>query len=96
VFGLRVLFPGPGIVEAKQAPRLGRAAVLSASKKPLLKSTRVKVTKAGTVKLKLHLTAVARRALKTKHKLRIAVLITYTPTGGSPARKTVTVTLRHH
>jgi hypothetical protein len=96
VFGLRVMFPGPGIVEAKQAPRLGRAAVLSASKKPLLKSTRVKVTKAGTVKLKLHLTAVATRALKKKHKLPIRVLITYTPTGGSPARKTVTVTLRHY
>ncbi len=95
VIGLRVRFPGPGIVEVRQALRSGRAAVLSAAKKPLIKPASFKVTKAGTLKLKLHLTDAARRALRKKHKLQIRVLFRYAPTGGSPASKTVTVTVRH-
>ena len=69
--------------------------MLSASKKPLIKKTKVKLIRAGRATLKLALTAAARRTLK-KHKLRFRVLITYTPTGGSPASKTVTVTVRRH
>ncbi len=94
VIGLRVMFPGPGIVEIRQALRSSRAAVLSAGKKPLIKPTKAKLRRAGRATLKLALTAAARRTLK-KHKLRIRVLITYTPTGGSPRSKTVTVTVRH-
>ena len=62
VIGLRVMFPGPGIVEIRQALRSSRAAVLSASRKPLIKTTRVKLTKAGRATLKLALTAAARRS----------------------------------
>jgi len=52
--------------------------------------------KAERLRLELKLTAAGKRALRKKSKLRVNVLVTYTPTGGRPADRTITVTFRPH
>jgi alpha-tubulin suppressor-like RCC1 family protein len=90
---LHVHIPGPGLLVAGPNIHHGTLA-LAARKKSLLKKTTVTVAKAGTVKLKIRLTAAGRRALKRRHKLKLKVLLTFTPSGGSPASNTVTVTFK--
>jgi hypothetical protein len=51
----------------------------------------VTATKAGTVKIKLKLTATGKRALRRRHRLGVKVVITFTPAGGTPAGKAITV-----
>ena len=55
---------------------------------------RRKVAKAGTVKLRLRPTNVARGILELKQKLRVKVAVTFKPSDGKPQTATVPVVLR--
>jgi hypothetical protein len=54
----------------------------------------VTVVTAGTVGVKLKLTAAAQRLLRTKGKLGLKVRITFTPSGGTAITKTTSFTVR--
>jgi hypothetical protein len=92
--------PAPGVITASDASTATTAAVARAEiakkkkkKKPaLIKNTKVVVTAAGTVKVKLSLTKAGKKALKKKHgKLKVKVKFSYTPTGGLPNSVTKSV-----
>jgi len=81
-----VAVPGPGKL-TQRVTRKSRGATLTVCK------TSGQVTKAGTVKLTCKLSSATRAALR-KRSLRVSVKTTFTPTGGLPAHKTQTVTLK--
>jgi len=81
-----VRLPGPGTL-TQRVTRKSRGAVLTVCK------TSRKAAKAGTVKLTCKLSAATRKA-RAKGSLRVSVKTTFTPTGGLPASKTQTVTLK--
>lgn len=91
---LKVKVPAPGLLTALQAPVPHHGSSGGPPPKPLINPVTITVTRAGTVKIKLRLTRAGQNALKHKHSLKVKTLITYTPTGGTPASKTVTVTLK--
>ncbi len=87
--------PGPGLLTAKGQ---GASASVVASKakkaaKPIKPAT-VRARAAGTVKILLRPTRVARGILEQKHKLRARVAVTYRPSGGSPETASVSVLFR--
>jgi hypothetical protein len=55
-----------------------------------------RVTSGGKVTLPVKLTKAGRRALKLSGRLRIKAKIVYTPDGGAPIAKSVTVVLKAH
>ncbi len=79
--------PGPGTITQRVTRSSTVAAVLTVCK------TSAKATKAGWVKLTCKLSKATRAALR-KRSLRVSVKTTFTPTGGRPASKTQTVTLK--
>ncbi len=83
----RVHVPGPGTLTQRVTRSSNLAAVLTVCK------TSGKATKAGWVKLTCKLNAATRKALRQR-SLRVSVKTTFTPTGGLPASKTQTVTLK--
>jgi hypothetical protein len=93
---LPVQVPGPGRLSAKGEGPASGAAGASKAKKPrkLIKPVTVKVAKAGTVKLRLQPTDVARGILELKQNLRVKVAVTYAPSGGSVEKASVPVVLR--
>jgi hypothetical protein len=85
--------PGPGIVSFRD-PLLGATGVNNADAKPLIKPGKVVATKAGDVTLPLVPTTAGKSALKATGTIKIALAITFTPTGGTPNTETVKLTLR--
>jgi hypothetical protein len=73
-----------------RVPAAGR---LTATGKPPIKPASARVG-AGTTTLHLKPTQSARATLKRKHKLRVKVTVTYTPSGGSPQVATVPVVFK--
>jgi serralysin len=92
---LTVVVPGPGTVVAQDA---GAASATTARKrkkrKALVKTVRKTATKAGKVVLKIKPSKAGKKVLRHKHKLRVKLRVTFTPTGGKPASHTKTVTLK--
>jgi hypothetical protein len=80
-----VFVPGAGALSAGPA---------SAGKTPKLKTATVSPTTSGNVFPVLKPTAAGRKVLKAKGKLRVKVLFTFTPTGGTAAAQTRTVVLK--
>jgi hypothetical protein len=89
--------PGPGVVKAVATASVParllrtRAAIrITAARKKLT------VAQGGKTRLSLRPTRAARRALARKRKLRVRLVLTYTPTGGTPStqRRAVTLKLR--
>jgi ABC-type phosphate transport system substrate-binding protein len=78
--------PGAGNVRASATARIGRRTVTIASGA----STR---SSGGAVRFTLRPSRAAKTALR-RGNLRVTVRVAYTPTGGSEATKTVTLTLR--
>jgi hypothetical protein len=80
VHGLRadVKVPGPGKVTARESSNGPIAAAV------------VHAKRAGTVHLRLKLTAKGRNALRAHHgTLKVTLTVTFSPTGGTPRTKTV-------
>lgn len=95
---LSVQIPGAGQLAAKDkgakpAARLSDLAKNGKSRAQI-KPVNVKVAAAGTKTIHLKPTASARATLKQKHRLRVKVSVTYTPTGGSPQVATVPVVFK--
>lgn len=93
---LPVQVPGPGRLSAKgegPAPGAGASKAKKQMRK-LIKPVTARVTKAGTVKLRLQPTNVARGILELKQKLRVKVVVIFKPSGGKPETATVPVVLR--
>ena len=66
-----------------------------ATKKPVLGTSSMSVSKAGKVTLKVKLNAAGRKALKKKGKIKAKLTIRFKPTGaGKASSKSKTVTLR--
>ncbi len=57
-----------------------------------IKTVRVSVSRAGTYRLAVRLTAKARSALRHKHRLRLKLRIAYAPANGAPASITASIT----
>jgi hypothetical protein len=94
---ISVTVPGAGRLTAADARASGRAAA-AAKKKPaaLVAPAGVNATKSGKVKLTIKPTSAGKKAIaKAKgRKLKISVLLTFTPTGGKAITRTTSVTLR--
>lgn len=99
---VRVRVLGPGQLTVEEALAAGAASagvarrthIAKARRTALIKATRVKVTTAGTVEVKLKLTAAGTKLLKTKHKLALKLRFAFTPTGGRTVSKTTSFTVR--
>jgi hypothetical protein len=89
-----VVVPGAGVVTAVDA-RLAQAST-SASKaaKPLVKSATLTAAAQGTLTLTVKPTKAARKVLKRKHKVKVKVVVSFTPTGGLAASQTLSLVLR--
>jgi hypothetical protein len=95
---LRVAVPGPGLLTVKGygAPSSARTARPSKAKKSrkLIEPVTVRVAMARTLTVRLKPTPPARAILRQKHKLRVKVRVTYTPTGGRPEAASLPVVLK--
>jgi hypothetical protein len=63
-------------------------------KRKLVKAARVSVRKAGSVKIKVRLNRWGRKLLAKRGRLKLPITLTYTPSGGSPTRKSRKVTFK--
>ena len=89
--------PGPGVVtaaDASSAASSRRATAAAKKKKALIKPARAVATKAGPVKLKIKPTKAGKKVLRKKHKLKVRLAITFTPTGGSPRTEVSKLTIK--
>jgi hypothetical protein len=94
---LLVQVPGAGRLTAKGGggPKASSARASGAGKAGgSIKPVTLRIKAAGTVSVRLKLARPAFKALKQKHKLRVKVAVSYTPTGGSPETATVPVVFR--
>ena len=94
---ITIQVPGPGTVTAAQAAGATASRLATAAgkkKKQLVKPARKVAKKAGPVKLKLHLTKRGKRVLKQKHKLKVRLAISFTPTGGTTKTEIAKVTIK--
>jgi hypothetical protein len=95
---LPVRAPAPGLLTAKGEGVAVKRDSARASKAPkprlLTKPASVRATAAGTVMLRLRPTAAARGILEEKQKLRVRLIVTYTPTGGSPEATSLPLVLK--
>jgi hypothetical protein len=90
---------GAGTVWYQYSPSATRMLSLAAVEgravaKPLIQSGKVVARQAGKVKLTLRPTAAGRAVLKQKGFLKVRLKIMFGPTGGTPASKIVSLTLR--
>jgi len=76
---LAVKVPGPGTIALS-----GKG----------LKKSKASTSAAGTVKLKLKAAGKAQKKLKEKGKVKLKANVTFTPTGGDPATKSKSLTLK--
>jgi hypothetical protein len=84
----KVIINGSRATVSVRVPGAGR---LSTSGRSVAGST-VKVTKAGSAKAKLRLTAAGQRALKRGHRLALSVRVRFVPDGGDGRTQTKTIT----
>ncbi|HEY6780874.1 MAG TPA: choice-of-anchor L domain-containing protein [Thermoleophilaceae bacterium] len=100
---ITIQVPGPGVVTAADSGAAGAARLATAAgkrkrtkkaKRALIKPTKATATKAGPVTLKLKPTKAGKKLLKKKHKLKVKLAITFTPTGGTPKTQVKTITIK--
>lgn len=93
---LPVTVRGPGLLRAADDRAAAAGATLSAKKgKARIKPVKRNVKKAGTVTLKIVPSKAGKRALRRKHKLKVKLRVTFTPTGArTSAIETKSVTLK--
>ena len=95
---VRVRVLGPGLLSVDEPLAAGAASMAGAAKKlrrpALVKPVRVPVLTAGTVAVKLKLTAAAQKLLKTRRRLGLKLRIGFTPMGGGTISKIVSFTVR--
>jgi hypothetical protein len=84
-----VIVPGPGKLIFAH-----RTIVQGGTPKPLIKSGKLSVGKAGQVMLTLRPTAAGTAALGSAGKIKLSLNIEFSPTNGKPANKLVSLTLR--
>ena len=84
-----VVVPGPGKLIFAH-----RTIVQGGTPKPLIKSGKVSVSKAGQVMLTLRPTVAGTEALGNTGRIKLSLSIEFSPTGGKPANKLVSLTLR--
>jgi hypothetical protein len=84
-----VIVPGPGKVIFAH-----RTIVQGGTPRPLIKSGKVSVGKAGQVVLTLRPTAAGTAALSNTGKIRLSLNIEFSPKNGKPANKLVSLTLK--
>jgi hypothetical protein len=83
-----VVVPGPGKVIFAH-----RTIVQGGTPRPLIKSGKVSVSKAGQVMLTLRPTAAGAAALGSTGRIKLSLNIEFSPTNGKPANKLVSLTL---
>jgi hypothetical protein len=94
-FPVSVTVPGAGLIALGQAPGSTTSrAIASAKRKPLVKRLTKAVSQAGKVKLKVKLTKKGKKVLRKKHKLKVRLAITFTPTGGTANTEFTTVKVK--
>ncbi len=95
---LRVRVSGPGLLRAKGAPvSVGAtAAGTSGMLRKAIEPITVPVASAKTVTIHLRPTPRVRAVLRKGRKLRVKVVVTFMPTGGSPEAASVPVVFRLH
>jgi Concanavalin A-like lectin/glucanases superfamily len=96
---VRIRVGGPGQLSVEEPLAAGAASaggVLTAKRThpSLIKAVRVNVARAGSVAVKLKLTAAAKRLLKTKGKFTLKLRVAFTPGGGTTVTKTRSFTIR--
>ncbi len=95
---LTVTVPGPGTVtavDARAVKKTTASAQTSARKtRKRIKNATVTAASAGTVKIPIKPTKAGRKLLVAKHKLRVKVRVSFTPTGGITATQTRAVVLK--
>jgi hypothetical protein len=95
---LPVRVPGAGLLTAKGESGPAKAAGARATKavKPrlLTKPASVRAAAEGTVILRLKPTTAARKILEEKRKLRVRLIVTYTPTGDPPEATSLPLVLK--
>lgn len=79
---------------AIDVPGAGSLTLIGKGKKKKVKRANLTVTAAGAVLLPLQPTALGRKVLKLKGKLKTRIDVTFTPTGGLAATQTYKVTLK--
>ncbi len=95
---VKLTLPSPGVLVVRQAPSpnpgpLSAGAADVAKSVPVVKPAMITVAHAGPIAVDLKLTARGARALRRRHELRFKLLITFTPNGGTPASRTITIKL---
>jgi hypothetical protein len=81
---------GSAFVVSVKVPAAGRIAIAGAG----LATAKRTATRAATYRVTIKLTSRAKKTLKAKHKLSLALRVTYTPTAGQAALSRLAVTLR--
>jgi len=89
VWRMAVIVPGPGKVIFAH-----RTIVQGGTPRPLIKTGKVSVGKAGQVMLTLRPTAAGTTALSSTGRIKLSLNIEFSPTNGKPANKIVSLTLR--
>jgi hypothetical protein len=84
-----VVLPGPGKVNF-----VHKTIAAGGTPRPLIKSGRMSVSKAGKVTLTLRPTAAGMAALTKSGTIKLDLNIEFSPTNGKPANKVVTLTLK--
>ena len=93
---LTVDLPGPGILDLIAASPPSAVPLASAPRRVVVARILRNVTQAGRLLLVIKPRRQARAILKRKHRLKIGVRVTYTPSGGTAGsiRRTLTLKLR--
>jgi hypothetical protein len=93
---LPVTVPGPGTLTVVDSNTVKSSAGASAAKKAPKRVKRAKktATAAGKVLLPITPTGAGRRILSEKHKLRVKLSVSFTPTGGIVGSKTKAIVLK--
>jgi hypothetical protein len=89
-----IVVPGAGVLTATDAKLALPSASASKAAKPLVKSATLTATAAGTLNLVIKPTKAARKVLKRKHKVKVKVLVSFTPTGGLVASQSLSLVLQ--
>ncbi len=90
---LTLTVPGAGVLTAADAAGAKKATASKKGKK-LVKKATLKPKAAGKVKVPLKPTAAGRKTLNEKGKLKIKVVLTFTPTGGIASKQNFKGTLK--
>lgn len=90
-----VTVPGPGSVSFTQAlAQTGGASSKPIVQKALIRAAKLTASAAGNVRVTLRPTAAGSAALRAHGSLKVKLTITFSPKGGKPASKSLSLTLR--